>query len=225
MWGNLVVAAFNLLPGLPLDGGRLLRALVWSVARSRLSATRISAWCGRVIAVVVAGSGIIVNRDTFGVTPTLITLVLAAYLWVGAGQSLRLAEVLDRAPSLSLATLLRPGLLVRSDVSVAEALRRAQDENVGGLVVVDASDHPSAIVDERQISAVPVPQRPWTAVSAVARPLADGMVLPVDLSGTALLDAVRATPASEYLVVDARGTPAGILSTADLASALRLRPA
>jgi Zn-dependent protease/CBS domain-containing protein len=225
MWGNLVVAAFNLLPGLPLDGGRLLRALVWAVARSRLSATRISAWGGRVIAVVVALSGIVLNRDTYGITPALISLVLAAYLWVGAGQSLRLAEVLERAPSLHLAALLRPGLLVPADVSVAEALRRAHDGNVGGLVVVDSADRPSAIVDERQISAVPMPQRPWTAVNTVARPLDKGLVLPVDLSGPALLDAVRATPASEYLVVDARGAPAGVLSATDLASALRLRPA
>ncbi len=225
MWGNLVVAGFNLLPGLPLDGGRLLRALVWTVARSRLNATRISAWGGRVIAVVVAVSGILVDRSQYGITPGLITLVLAAYLWVGAGQSLRLAEVLDRAPALHLAALLRPGLLVPSDVSVAEALRRANEGRVGGLVLVDAADRPSAIVEERRISAVPMQQRAWTAVSTVARPLDQGLVLPVDLSGTALLDAVRATPASEYLVVDARGAPAGILSAADLAGALRLRSA
>jgi Zn-dependent protease/CBS domain-containing protein len=225
MWGNLVVAAFNLLPGLPLDGGRLLRALVWTLARARLNATRISAWGGRVISVVVAVSGILVNRDAYGITPGLITLVLAAYLWVGAGQSLRLAEVLDRAPSLSLPALLRPGLLVPPDVSIAEALRRAHEGNVGGLVVVDTADRPEAIVDERKLSAVPMQQRPWTAVSTVARPLDQGLVLPVNLSGTELLDAVRATPASEYLVVDAGGAPAGILSAADLASALRLRPA
>jgi CBS domain-containing protein len=225
MWGNLVVAAFNLLPGLPLDGGRLLRALVWSVARSRLNATRVSAWGGRVIAVVVAISGIVVNRDSYGFTPGLISLVLAAYLWVGASQSLRLAEVLDRAPSVRLASLLRPGLLVPADLSVAEALRRAQEGHVGGLVVVDSGDRPSAIVEERRISAVPLPQRPWTAVSTVARPLDGGLILPVDLSGPALLDAVRATPASEYLVVDSAGAPAGILTMADLAGALRLRPA
>jgi Zn-dependent protease/CBS domain-containing protein len=225
MWGNVVVAAFNALPGLPLDGGRVLRALVWAVARSRLSATRISAWAGRAISVVVAVAGLMVNRGSYGITPGLVTIVLAAYLWVGAGQSLRLAEVLDRAPSLHLSSLLRPGVLVSADVSVAEALRRVHEAQAGGLVVVDSADRPSAIVEERRISAVPMPQRPWTSVTTVARPLEQGLILPANLSGPALLDAVRASPASEYLVVDDTGSPAGILAAADLATALQVRPA
>jgi hypothetical protein len=88
-------------------------------------------------------------------------------------------------------------------------------------VLVDAQDRPAAIVDEARIATVPPERRDWTGVRTVARPLEHGLVLPVGLDGTALLDAVRATPATEYLVVDAAGTPAGILSTADLAAALR----
>ena len=48
-WSNLIVVAFNLLPGLPLDGGRLLRAVVWAIGKSRLTGTRVGAVTGRVV--------------------------------------------------------------------------------------------------------------------------------------------------------------------------------
>jgi CBS domain containing-hemolysin-like protein len=54
----------------------------------------------------------------------------------------------------------------------------------------------------------------------VSRPLNPGLILPANLTGNDLLNAVRATPATEYLVVHRDGSPAGILSSADLAAAL-----
>jgi CBS domain containing-hemolysin-like protein len=142
-------------------------------------------------------------------------------MWFGAGQSLRAAELIERVPRVDLERLLRPGLLVPSDVSVAEALRRAWTGSARGLVVVDATDAPRAIVDEARIGAVPPDRRPWTLIDTVARPLEPGLVLDRGLSGEDLLAAVRATPAHEYLVVNTDGSPAGILATADLASALK----
>lgn len=220
-WSNLIVAVFNLLPGLPLDGGRLVRAGVWAAARDRLVGTRIGAWSGRGLAVLLAISGLVADRTTLGLTALLFTWVLAAYLWFGAGQSLKVAELVERVPQVNLEALLRPGLLVPSDVSVADALRRAWNGNARGLVLVDSYDRPRAIVDEARIGAVPPERRPWITLDSVARPLEPGMVLNVRLSGEALLDAVRATPANEYLVVHDDGSPAGILATMDLAAVLK----
>lgn len=220
-WSNLVVAAFNLLPGLPLDGGRVFRAVVWAASGNRLTGTKFAAWSGRVVAVAVALSGLVLDRGTWGIGAGILGIALGAYMWFGAGQTLRVAQLMARVPAVSIDRLLRPGLLVPWDVSVAEALRRAWSGNARGLVVVDASDEPKAIVDEAQISAVPPERRPWTSLTAVSRPLEPGLVLPVHLSGEALLDAVRATPAHEYLVVNPDGSPAGILAAADLAAALQ----
>jgi len=221
LWSNLVVALFNLLPGLPLDGGRLLRAAVWGIGKSRLAGTRAAAWTGRALAVLVAVSGLVADRSTWGLSAGLFSIAVAAYLWFGAGQSLRVGEMLERVPDVSLEQLLRPGLLVRPDISVAEALRRAWSGNARGLVLVDGTERPLAIVDEALIGAVPLEKRPWTPVNDVARSLEPGLVLKVGISGRALLDAVRATPAHEYLVVDEDGSPAGILAAADLVSSLR----
>jgi len=45
-WANLVVGVFNLLPGLPLDGGRMLRAVIWKLSGRQSMATIAAAWSG-----------------------------------------------------------------------------------------------------------------------------------------------------------------------------------
>ena len=226
MWSNFVVAVFNLLPGLPLDGGRALRASVWGITHSRYTGTKIAAWSGRVLAVLVALGSVLINVDgvNWGLGTAVFGLALGAFIWVAATQSLRVAEMQERLPSLSMQRLLRRGLLVHADLPVSEAIRRAGEAHAGGLVVVDSANEPQAIVDELRIGAVPIDRRPWIPVAYVARPIEPGLVLGVDLTGDALLAALRSTPAHEYLVVNRDGSPAGILASKDLLAELT-RPA
>ena len=57
---NLIVAAFNLLPGLPLDGGRVLRAAVWHRTGSLERATRVAAIAGRVLGYLFIAAGVLI---------------------------------------------------------------------------------------------------------------------------------------------------------------------
>ena len=220
-WSNAVLVVFNLLPGLPLDGGRMLRAAVWGISGREVPSIKIAGWFGRGVAVLVAITGLVVDRTTAGFVAGLVTLFLAAYLWSGATAALRVADVQQRLPLVRVTDLLRPGLLVPGTTTVDDALRRAWAGNVGGIVLTDSAAQPSAIVDERLIGAVPLQRRAWTQVSAVARPLETGMVLPVDIDSRDLLDRMRAHPAREYLMLAADGSPAGIVTTVDFARRLK----
>jgi Zn-dependent protease len=219
-WSNLVLAAFNLLPGLPLDGGRILRAVVCGLGAAQLTGTRVAAWTGRVVAVAVAVSGLIADRTSLGLATGLFSVGLAGYLWLAASQSLKVAGLLEQLPGIVVDDLLRPGMFVPDDLSVGEALRRAWAANARGLVLLDAAEKPSAIVDESLIGAVPPERRPWTPVADVARPLEAGLVVPEGLDAEHLLRRMQDTPAREYLVVRPDGSPAGIITTRDFAQRL-----
>jgi Zn-dependent protease len=56
--GNLLLAVFNLFPGYPLDGGRVLRAIIWKRSGSIREATRISGFCGQLMALVLIAFGL-----------------------------------------------------------------------------------------------------------------------------------------------------------------------
>jgi Zn-dependent protease len=56
---NLSLALFNLIPGLPLDGGRILRAVIWQVTQNYRRATQIAATVGRIVSFLLIGGGIL----------------------------------------------------------------------------------------------------------------------------------------------------------------------
>jgi Zn-dependent protease len=56
---NLILAVFNLVPGFPLDGGRVLRAVVWALTRSYYQATRVATFAGQLVAFGFIGWGVL----------------------------------------------------------------------------------------------------------------------------------------------------------------------
>jgi Zn-dependent protease len=219
-WSNVAVAVFNMLPGLPLDGGRVLRAVTWALSRSQLLGTRVAAWAGRVVAIAMVVGTTFLLRVGWGIGLWVLGLFMAAIVWGGATQALRAAAINDRLATLRVGDLLRPGLLVHADISVAEAVRRTREYGARGIVVTDSADRPQAIVAEARVRELPVERQPWTNISEVARALEPGLLLPDSLEGGALMEALQATPASEYLIMRRDGTLAGILAATDLAAAL-----
>ncbi|CAM5637348.1 hypothetical protein SCALM49S_04716 [Streptomyces californicus] len=115
-----------------------------------------------------------------------------------------MARLREHLPDLRARTLTRRAVPVESATPLSEALRRANEAGARALVVVDGQGNPKALVREAAIVGVPEHRRPWVAVSGLSS--TDYMKVPAELAGEALLDRLKATPATEYLVVgDRRG--------------------
>ncbi|MEV5763919.1 M50 family metallopeptidase [Micromonospora sp. NPDC052213] len=218
---NVIVALFNILPGLPLDGGRALRAAVWAVTHDRHRGTEVAGWVGRAVAVGTAAL-VILFTLTGNLAPLALPLMLlvAFTLWRGAGQSIRMARISRRFPLIDLSRLSRPVLAVPTGTPLAEAQRRAAGATPGAaLLVTDSAGRAVALVDPTAAEAVPAERRPWLAVDAVARSLADLPAMPVGLDGERVMEAVQTHPGAQYVVTSGEDV-VGILHIADLAQLL-----
>jgi Zn-dependent protease len=214
---NTALAVLNLLPGLPLDGGRVLRAAVWHLTGSRHRGTRAGVRGGQGVATLLAALGLyrLGDGDAFG----FFQLLVAAFVWVNATALGRRTVLAERLERVDVPALVRPALRVPASLPLSEALRRAVDAGQR-LLVVDSYGVPAGVISGHALAAVPEQRRPWVTVAEVTRVLEPGLVLEPGIDGPTLLERMRATPATEYLVAGPDGEVAGVLSAHDVARAL-----
>lgn len=223
---NLIVGVMNLIPGLPLDGGRVLKSVVWGASGNVHRGTLAAGWGGRITAVAVLFWPLCMN-SVLGVEPRFVDYVLsfvvALFLWTGATASMQSARLRRRLPSIVARNLARRTITVLEDLPVSEAVRRAQEASAGSIVTVTTGEQPIGIVNETALLAVPEERRPWVSVSSVARSLEEGLSLPVSIVGEDLIKAITRKPAHEYLLTEEDGSIYGVLTTADVDRAFSAR--
>ena len=121
-----------------------------------------------------------------------------------------------RLPELQARKLARKAISVQASTPLAEAIRQADEARARAVVIVDHDSKPIAILNEAAVMATPPQRRPWIEAGTLARSVEPSMVLPADISGMALLEAIRRAPASEYLLVEPSGQVYGVLAARDL---------
>src|SRR5450631_643361 len=137
---NALVAGFNLLPGLPLDGGFLVDSLVWRITGSRESGLIAAGWCGRVVTVLVVLWFVglpLLN----GQPPDLFSLAWAffigAFLWVGATNAIRSGRGSRLLAGIRIDSVWRRAASLPARASAAQALDLRTSGPGGTTVVVE----------------------------------------------------------------------------------------
>jgi Zn-dependent protease len=221
---NLLIAVFNILPGLPLDGGRALLALVWWRTGDPYRGSHIAGWVGRGLALACLAAAVLLGTRGGPVLVAAVAVVLVAVgVAQGAGQAVRLGRLGARLPLLDVAALARPIFRVPSGTVLAEAHRRADAAGAtsAALGIADETGELVAVVDATADAAVPAGRRASVPVDEVARGL-DGRVLSARLRGLEVLEAVRADPTGDYLVASGEDV-VGVLRGVDVANLLTSR--
>lgn len=214
---NAFVGAFNLLPGLPLDGGFLVDSLVWKVTGSRGTGTLVAGWCGRLLVLALVG-WVILLPVLRGDPPTLGSVLWAGligvFLWAGASGAVRTGRARRSLEGVRVQDVCRPVGVVGETFGIEQVpwAQRAV------WLVADPRGRVTGLVDGAALSQVPPTRAAVTTVGAVTRRQPEGWVVQAaptdDLSAVVLAMQTHQTPLIAVCGPD--GTVRGVITADDL---------
>jgi Zn-dependent protease len=203
-FANILVGLFNLLPGLPLDGGQIVSALVWRATGSKGRGLVAAGWLGRVMAVLTV-AWFALRPLAEGRSPEIFDLVwpvaIAFFLWQGATGAVRAGHIHEATAGLA-TDVLEPLSLVAGTTPVAQV--EAAVAAGGWVAAADPTGWPVGVVDADSAAAVPAEGRGRTAIASVtvAQPAAWVVALPADAVLTDLIQLMSERELSLAVVVD-----------------------
>jgi CBS domain-containing protein len=217
---NLLLLVFNMIPALPLDGGRVLRAALWARSGDHVAATRsavaISTGFGRFL--VVAGVLLVVLTGALG--GLWFALIGWFLLNAAAGEGLLAIDPADLGPRVAEVMVadpveVRPGMPVRQFLDDVVATHRHL------VYPVADRDGPVGLVSFRDALRLPHEQRATTQVEQIMVPLARVLVLDGDRPLVEAVGDLMGAPLRRALVVAGDGR-VGLLSPTDALRAIEL---
>jgi Zn-dependent protease len=213
-FANLSIAVFNLLPGLPLDGGRILRAIMWRRSGDRGKATRLAVLTGRGLGLGLSVSGAALVFFT-GDVAAIWFVAVGWFLYEAASTSALQERFLDRISGLTVADVMRPtDLAVDGESTVTAALElhgwgdklRTMPVSVAGRVL--------GVFGNREVNQVDTSARTTTLVRDAMTAIGPGDVVPAE---TGLRQALAHEDRSgRVLVVVDNGQVVGLVTAEEL---------
>ncbi|WP_313814605.1 site-2 protease family protein [Glutamicibacter sp.] len=222
IYANLLLGAFNALPGLPLDGGRLVESIVWKATGSQFKGTIASSWVGRGIAAAVVVYFVvwpIITGKELEIVTAVVGAMVAVFMWQATTQLIAHSKMMLNLPKVVAADLMHPASAMVSQATVADVFVR-RSERGGQIVLVDPRGMPVGVVDEQAISRVDPMQAASIPALAVSRALGQGAVVAEDSDGRELIDYLASVSTAEYAVISNRGVVVGILHQQDIINAV-----
>ena len=219
---NIALAFFNMIPGFPLDGGRVLRSLVWAITKNADRSTRIAARVGQVVAFLFILDGIwrYFSGAGFGglwiafIGWFLMDAAKASYAEVGTTAALRGMRVYD--------VMSRDCVIVNRGMSLRDFVDIYLLKTGQRCFAVEDQGRLVGIITPRDVSNISRDRWDGTTVREAMRPLQELHVIAPD---TPVLDALKLMARNDVnqLPVVANGTLQGMVSRSQLVQLLQVR--
>jgi Zn-dependent protease/CBS domain-containing protein len=221
-WLNVGLAVFNLLPGAPLDGGRIVRAIAWKVTGDRRKAARIAAGAGQVLGSLLFALGLF---EVFFVPPLftngLWLTFLGWFLTSAAKSEMTMEKLRQTLAARPLRRFTARGFdPIPADATVDDAIERwFRLYDRGAFFVADQPSGPLVgVLTLDDVRRVPPEARGRVLVRDVMRPIDELPWLDADTPSSAVLDQLEGDGVT---VVFDDGEPIGLLTVGDVLARLR----
>lgn len=225
--GNVALAMFNLIPGLPLDGGRVLRAYLWHRNKDIVAATLTAKRLGVALAYMLASYGIyraLWWRDPF---TAVWLIVLAFFLKRAAEEDYRYRKLrsdytkqtgvdLTQLAGTVAAVMKQPPICVAPTMRVSEFLDEVLAQHRHTIFPVALNGRLHGLLRLEKLRALPEAQWDSTIVRDVMQPVDDSLFVSMKASIEHATKKLHASPQQYLAVLDGDGFLVGSLSAADL---------
>jgi len=220
---NFALAVFNLVPGFPLDGGRVLRAALWRVTGERSRATRAAARVGQVVAFGLVFVGVF--RFFTGVNVGGLWLAFIGwFLLSAAGSSYREARALDQLQTVRVGDVMsRDCVLLEHDTTIADFVRSQLLRTGRRCFVVEKDGLVAGLVAPQDIRAVPRSRWADATVAEVMRPLTSLRTTAPEASVSEAFLAMGQGGAQQIPVLASGRQLVGVISRGDILRLLQTR--
>ncbi len=206
--GNFLVAVFNLFPGYPLDGGRVLRADLWRSGRNLDEATILTGHCGQVIAVAMIVFGLVIAlfRQQFFIG--FWAVLVGIFLWDAAKGIIR--EV-NRQEHISVETMMMLPMAAKPESTVQEFIDGLLPVHRRAAIPVAIDRHVLGMLLLTDMRSVDRSKWRATLIGEVMRPVSEDQFVEVGTPLSAAKEIMRTNGMGSVCVIDASGDLVGIV--------------
>jgi Zn-dependent protease/predicted transcriptional regulator len=223
---NFFLALFNLIPGFPLDGGRVFRAIVWGITKDSSRATRITARCGQIVAfaMIAAGAyeGVYGYKGQSDPVQGIWLALIGWFILTAARQSRAQADARGALEGLRVADIMTPELpTIGREISLEDYAREMMRTGRRAHLVV-AHDQLVGLMTAEALHSVPNQDWDVTSVQAVMLPKDRLHWAAPEEPALSLLDRMR-TIGMQQMPVITGGNVVGIVTRDSILRVLQTR--
>jgi Zn-dependent protease/predicted transcriptional regulator len=219
---NIGLAIFNMIPGFPLDGGRVLRGLIWWITGNAKRATTIAARVGQVIAFAMILYGVMQFFRGLGFNGLWLAFI-GWFLLTASRESYAQMVITEGLRGLRVGDVMsRDYPTVDAYLNLENFVEQHLQRTGRRFFVVTLNERPTGIITPTEISQVPRNRWPYTTIADVMRPLDATKTVGPNTPITEALELMTVQDLNQLPVVSEGGL-AGLISRANILQLLQTR--